>query len=152
MLNFMNQTITIYPEPKGANLSINILIDGNNACKEVAKKLYDIALEENAALERKCDPYAPNHAYSFGNKLVFWLNQKPPNENEPRLEFFVPKELGPKTGRLMAHVPRLLKNAGVEEQALTELNDFLLQKRGGAQSGIGKSTSLKGQRGPSIGI
>ena len=92
----------------------------------VAETLYGMNLDEQRRLgESPRTPFVPNYTYEFANRLVYRLFDGGLGESEVCLEFLVAPGFARDKADVLAEVPRMLENAGIDAPALAALRSFL---------------------------
>jgi hypothetical protein len=114
----MTDQVTYYKPSCGTKLVIKVMRREANTCGQLAYSLFQIASREcpQPGLDR--EPFRPNWVYAFANGLVFRLFDDGLGSGGHVLEFYVPEEFQFRKAELLARVPRLLRAAGVGEEAL----------------------------------
>jgi hypothetical protein len=126
----MTEQVTYYKPSCGAKLVIKVMQGEVNTCDQLAYALFQIASRECPQPGLEGEPFRPNWVYELANGLVFRLFDDGLGCEGHVLEFYVPEEFQHRKTQVLARIPRLLRTAGVGEEALRGIQTVAEERSG----------------------
>jgi hypothetical protein len=131
----MTEQVSYYKPSCGTKLVIKVMQREVNTCGQLAYFLFQIASRECPQPGLEGEPFRPNWVYEFANGLVFRLFDDGLGSAGHVLEFYVPVDFQFRATEVLARIPRLLRAAGVGEEALRGIQSLFRPTHDDQQKG-----------------